>query len=166
MARNLFRVVHGDQTVGVAWISDQQHAHIGGSVFIAAKAGFEMKNFANIAHGARIYTINDDYSGEHLMGPTIPTELLSLSPGAVLMQEYATVGAGAIVLPGVTLAEGSVLGALSLIDRSTEPWMMYGGVPAKPIKERRRDMIRKSEELLKSSRFMQKKLDSSHDYLG
>jgi len=42
--------------------------------------------------GARIYTINDDYSGEHLMGPTIPTELLSLSPGAVLMQEYATVG--------------------------------------------------------------------------
>jgi galactoside O-acetyltransferase len=100
------------------------------------------------------------------MGPTIPTELLSLSPGAVLMQEYATVGAGAIVLPGVTLAEGSVLGALSLIDRSTEPWMMYGGVPAKPIKERRRDMIRKSEELLKSSRFMQKKLDSSHDYLG
>jgi len=56
----------------------------------------------------------------------------------------------------VTLAEGSVLGALSLIDRSTEPWMMYGGVPAKPIKERRRDMIRKSEELLKSSRFMQK----------
>jgi hypothetical protein len=51
MARNLFRVVHGDQTVGVAWISDQQHAHIGGSVFIAAKAGFEMKNFANIAHG-------------------------------------------------------------------------------------------------------------------
>ena len=27
-----------------------------------------MKNFANIAHGSRIYTVNDDYSGEHLMG--------------------------------------------------------------------------------------------------
>jgi hypothetical protein len=87
MARNLFRVVHGDQTVGAAWISDHQHAHIGDSVFIAAKAGFE--NFANIAHGARIYTINDDYSGEHLMGPTIPAELLSLSPGDVFMQEHA-----------------------------------------------------------------------------
>lgn len=132
------------------------YTHIAAGVFIAAKAGFEMKNFANIAHGARIYTVNDDYSGEHLMGPTIPTELLSLSPGAVLMEEHANIGAGAIVLPGVTLAEGSVLGALSMIGRSTEPWTMYGGVPAKPIKERRRDVIRKGQELLTSSRFLQK----------
>jgi galactoside O-acetyltransferase len=131
------------------------YSHIAAGVFIVAKAGFEMKNFANIAHGARIYTINDDYSGEHLMGPTVPSELLSLSPGTVLMQEYANVGVGAIVLPGVTLAEGSVLGALSLIGRSTEPWTMYGGVPAKPIKERRRDMIRKGQELLKSDAFLQ-----------
>src|SRR5476651_1567843 len=93
------------------------YSHISGCVFIAAKAGFEMKNFANIAHGARIYTINDDYSGAHLMGPTIPAELLSLTEGSVLMQEHANVGAGAIVLPGVTLAEGSVLGALSLIGK-------------------------------------------------
>src|SRR3984893_16093770 len=132
------------------------YSHIAAGVFVAARAGFEMKNFANIAHGARIYTINDDYSGAHLMGPTIPAELRGLSPGAVLMQEHAGVGAGGIVLPGVTLAEGSVLGALSLIGRSTEPWTIYGGVPAKPIKERRRDVIRKGQELLNSSAFMQK----------
>src|SRR6202521_1266665 len=132
------------------------YTHIAAGVFIAAKAGFEMKNFTNIAHGARIYTINDDYSGEHLMGSTIPADLLSLSPGAVLMQEHTITGAGAIVLPGVTLSEGSVLGALSLIGRSTEPWTIYGGVPAKPIKERRRDVIRKGQELLKSSWFIQK----------
>jgi acetyltransferase-like isoleucine patch superfamily enzyme len=132
------------------------YTHIATGVFIAARAGFEMKNFANIAHGARIYTINDDYSGEHLMGPTIPGELLNLRHGAVLMQEHTIAGAGAIVLPGVTLAEGSVLGALSLIGTSTEPWTMYGGVPAKPIKERRRDVIRKGQELLTSSRFTQR----------
>lgn len=132
------------------------YSHIAPGVFIAAKAGFEMKNFANIAHGARIYTVNDDYSGEYLMGPTIPADLLSLSPAAVLMEEYANIGAGAIVLPGVTLAEGSVLGALSMIGRSTEPWIMYAGVPAKPIKQRRRDMIRKGQELLESAKFMQK----------
>ena len=89
------------------------------------------------------------------MGPTIPPDLRSLSPGPVLVQEHASIGAGAIVLPGVTLAEGSVLGALSLIGRSTEPWTMYGGVPAKPIKQRRRDVIGKGEELLRSSRFKQ-----------
>ena len=129
------------------------YTHIASGVFITAKAGFEMKNFANIAHGARIYTINDDYSGAHLMGPTIPADLLSLSPGPVLMEEHASLGAGGIVLPGVTLAEGSVLGALSLIGRSTEPWTMYGGVPARPIKQRRREAIRIGQELLESSRF-------------
>jgi acetyltransferase-like isoleucine patch superfamily enzyme len=132
------------------------YTHIAPSVFIAAKAGFEMRNFANIAHGARIYTINDDYSGAHLMGPTIPEDLLSLNPGPVLMEEHASIGAGAIVLPGVTLGEGSILGALSLTGRSTEPWTMYGGVPARPIKQRRRDVIAKGRELLDSDRFQQK----------
>jgi acetyltransferase-like isoleucine patch superfamily enzyme len=129
------------------------YTHIAAGVFIAAKAGFEMKNFANIAHGSRIYTVNDDYSGGHLMGPTIPAELLSLSAGAIVMQEHSNVGAGAIVMPGATMAEGSVLGALSLLAKPTEPWTIYGGVPAKPIKERRRDSIGKGEELLRSARF-------------
>jgi galactoside O-acetyltransferase len=132
------------------------YTHIAAGVFIAARAGFEMKNFANIAHGARIYTVNDDYSGEHLMGPTIPVDLVGLSAGPVLMEEHANIGAGAIVLPGVTLREGSVLGALSLIARSTEAWTIYGGVPARPIKERRQDVVRKGQELLQSRRFAER----------
>ena len=131
------------------------YTHIAPASLLPPKQGFEMKNFANIAHGSRIYTINDDYSGEHLMGPTIPADLLKLSLGAVLLEEHANVGAGAVVLPGVTLAEGSVLGALSLIGRSTEPWIMYGGVPAKPLKVRRRDVIERGQELLQSSRFLE-----------
>jgi|ERR1051325_11219478 galactoside O-acetyltransferase len=129
------------------------YTHIATGVFIAAKAGFEMRNFANIAHGARIYTVNDDYSGDHLMGPTIPPEFLSLNPGSVVMEEHANIGAGAIVLPGVTMREGSVLGALSMIGRSTEPWTIYAGVPARPIKERRRNVLGKGEALLRSAKF-------------
>jgi acetyltransferase-like isoleucine patch superfamily enzyme len=126
------------------------YTHIAPGVFIAAKAGFQMKDFTNIAHGARVYTINDDYSGEHLMGPTIPTELVSLSPGPVLMEEHANIGAGAIIMPGVTLAQGSVLGALSLLTKTTDPWMIYGGIPAKPLKPRRRDVLEKGRQLLES----------------
>ena len=90
------------------------YTHIAPCVFIAAKAGFEMRDFANIAHGARIYTINDDYSGAHLMGPTIPDDLLNINSGPVLMEAHANIGAGGIGLPGVTMGEGSILGALSL----------------------------------------------------
>src|SRR5262249_47476777 len=126
------------------------YTHIAPGVFIAAKAGFEMANFANIAHGARIYTINDDYSGEYLMGPTIPLEHLKINAGPVRFEEHANVGAGAIVLPGVTLSEGSVLGALSLLTKSTEPWTIYGGIPARPLKPRRRDVLKKGRQLLEN----------------
>ena len=44
-------------------------------------------------------------------------------------------------MPGVTLAEGSILGANSLLTKDTEPWTIYVGSPAKPIKIRRRDII-------------------------
>lgn len=131
------------------------YTHIAAGVFIAAKAGFEMKNFANIAQGSRIYTINDDYSGKHLMGPTIPPDLVGRASGPVLLQEHAGIGAGCVVLPGVTLAEGSILGALSLIGESTEPWMIYGGVPARRLKQRHRDILEKGQELLNSRRFVE-----------
>jgi galactoside O-acetyltransferase len=132
------------------------YTHIAAGVFIAAKAGFEMKNFANIAHGTRIYTINDDYSGKHLMGPTVPSDLVERTSGSVLLQEHVGIGAGCVVLPGVTLAEGSVLGALSLIDESTEPWTIYGGVPARRIKQRHRDIIEKGQQLVNSPKFMER----------
>ena len=125
------------------------YTHIAPGVFIAAKAGFEMKNFANIAHGTRIYTVNDDFSGEYLTGPIIPVEFLGLSSSSILMEEYTNIGAGAIVLPGVTMRQGSALGALSMLTTSTEPWTIYGGVPAKPKRQRRREMMTKGDELLR-----------------
>jgi galactoside O-acetyltransferase len=51
------------------------------------------------------------------------------------------VGAGSVVLPGVTLAEGTAVGAMSLVTRSTEPWSVYHGVPARRQRARHRDML-------------------------
>ena len=136
------------------------YTHIAACVFIAAKSGFQMKNFANIAHGARIYTINDDYSGELLMGPTIPPELLSLNACPVIMEEHANIGAGAVVMPGVTMSEGSVLGALSLLTKTTEPWTIYAGIPAKPLKLRRRDVIEMGRQLVAADELLMGKTPS------
>jgi acetyltransferase-like isoleucine patch superfamily enzyme len=48
------------------------------------------------------------------------------------------VGAHSVVLPGVRLAEGAAVGALSLVKGSLEPWSVYGGVPARSLGPRRR----------------------------
>lgn len=45
-------------------------------------------------------------------------------------------GAGAIVLPGVTLASGAVIGAGSVVTHSAGAWEIWAGNPARKIGER------------------------------
>jgi maltose O-acetyltransferase len=44
------------------------------------------------------------------------------------------IGAGAILMPGVTIGEGSVIGANSVVTRDIPPHTLAAGNPAKPIK--------------------------------
>jgi galactoside O-acetyltransferase len=46
------------------------------------------------------------------------------------------------------LAEGTSVGALSMVTKSTEEWSVYSGVPAKKIKDRRRDLLALEKEYL------------------
>jgi galactoside O-acetyltransferase len=41
-----------------------------------------------------------------------------------------------VIHPGVTLAEGCVVGSYSLVTKSTDPWAIYFGIAARPIKIR------------------------------
>ncbi|MDT3404791.1 acyltransferase [Mucilaginibacter terrae] len=55
---------------------------------------------------------------------------------SITIGEYCFVGTNVVVLGGATLPAYSVLGAKSLLNRAyTETWMLYAGVPAKPIKQ-------------------------------
>lgn len=44
---------------------------------------------------------------------------------------------GCVVLPGVHVADGCVIGANAVVTKNTEPYGVYGGVPAKKIGDRR-----------------------------
>jgi galactoside O-acetyltransferase len=60
----------------------------------------------------------------------------------VIIGRYAVVGSGSVLLPGTSLGEGSVVGALSLVTKPLEPWGVYSGVPAKRLKNRSREMLK------------------------
>lgn len=51
---------------------------------------------------------------------------------------YAWVCARATVLPGVTLNEGSVLALGGVASCNLGPWQVYGGVPARRLRDRKR----------------------------
>lgn len=55
--------------------------------------------------------------------------------GPIQVCKYARVGANVTITPGVTIGEGAVVAAGSLVNKDVPPYTMVGGVPAKPIKE-------------------------------
>jgi acetyltransferase-like isoleucine patch superfamily enzyme len=112
-----------------------------------------IEDFAGISSGARIYTGIDDFASGGLAGPAVPEAFREPIRSFAHIGKYALVGANAVVFPGVTLGEGCAIGALSLVNRDCEPWTVYGGVPARPIKERKRDRIFEQERELRSAVF-------------
>jgi galactoside O-acetyltransferase len=105
------------------------------------KSKLILEDFSFVASGTKIVCGSEDYNGEGLIGPTIPEELRKINFTTVKFERFAGCGVNCSIMPGVTLSEGSILGANSLLTKSTEPWTIYVGSPAKPIKIRRKDII-------------------------
>lgn len=55
--------------------------------------------------------------------------------GSITIGADAWIGTGAVILPDVTIGEGAVVGANSVVTKSVEPYTVVGGVPAHKIKE-------------------------------
>jgi dTDP-4-amino-4,6-dideoxy-D-glucose acyltransferase len=120
------------------------YIHIGPYVTCigGADATLIMDDFSTIAAGARLIVRGDEHLGEGLVGPTIPEPFKdNLIGGSIKIEKFANVGTNAIVMPGLTLREGSVLGAGSLLTNDTEPWTIYIGMPAKAIKVRNKEKM-------------------------
>lgn len=56
----------------------------------------------------------------------------------VLIENYVFVGTRALILPGVTLGEGSAVAAGAVVTKNVLPYTIVAGVPAKQIKMRER----------------------------
>jgi len=121
------------------------HVHISSHVsIIGGKTGLLcMGNFTNISTGGKIICVSENFKGDGLIGaPGIPEEFLdSRKSGPVIFEDFVNTGANVTILPGVTLHEGTVIGACSLVTKNTEPWTIYAGTPARAIGKRQKDKI-------------------------
>lgn len=64
----------------------------------------------------------------------------ALQGSQVTIQDYVFVGAYARILPGVTIGEGAAVGVGAVVTRDVAPYTVVGGVPARYIRERSRDL--------------------------
>lgn len=103
--------------------------------------GVTLDDFSGLAYGCHVFSQSDDYSGKTLTNPTIPTEYKNENKAPVHLKRHVIVGACSVILPGVTIEEGCSVGAMSLVTKSTEPWFVYFGAPAKRLKARKKDLL-------------------------
>lgn len=124
------------------------YIHICIGCMIGCRGGVEMEDFTALSHGAIILSASDDFSGSHMISAMIPAEYTNIKMAPVKICRQGGVAAGSVVLPGVTIGEGSLVGAQSLVRKSLDPWGIYFGVPAKRLKSRSRALLADEARLL------------------
>lgn len=138
-----FCVISGKVVIG-------QYCHITPSCLVAGGApGIFFSDFCTLAYGVKIFSQSDDYSGATLTNSLIPKKYKNEICKKVNVNRHVIIGAGSIVFPGVNIGEGCAIGAMTLVNRSTIPWGVYVGIPARRIKERQKDLLELEKQFFK-----------------
>jgi hypothetical protein len=83
-------------------------------------------------------TIEDDVlvaaNAQLISNNHAPEEHSILTCKPVMLKRNCWIGAGATILPGVTVGENAIVGAGAVVTKDVEPNTVVGGIPAKLIK--------------------------------
>jgi galactoside O-acetyltransferase len=134
-------------SAGEGGISVGRHVHIACFCSLQGDSAIVIEDFAGVSNRSTILSSTDDFSGSAMTGPTLPDDVRSVETAPVRLERHALVGVGVVILPGVTLEIGSAVGALSLVREDVHAFAIVGGVPARPIGERKRDVLDLEREL-------------------
>ena len=90
-----------------------------------------------------IFSSRDNYSRKFAELPEIVHEF-----GKVRIGSYVRIFANAVISPGVSIGDGAVIGAGSVVTRDIPAWTVAVGTPAKVIKDREDDtpLVRRKED--------------------
>lgn len=132
---------YGVISAGAGGIRLGDYIHIGTHLFMAGAGRIEMHDFSGLSGRVSIYSSNDDYHGNALTNPTVPDEFRNVASAPVIIGRHVIVGAGSVILPGITLHEGASVGALTLVRKDVEAFSIISGSNGKVIGERKRDLL-------------------------
>lgn len=141
-----FCVISGKVSIG-------NYCHITPMCLVAGGSpGITLSDFCTLAYGVKVFAQSDDYSGSTMVNSIIPKKFKKEILNKVVLQKQVVVGAGSIILPGVTIKEGCSIGAMTLVHKSTESWGIYVGSPARRIKERSKHILILERQFLKEQK--------------
>lgn len=116
------------------------YVHIAAYVALYGKEGIKISDFCGCSARCTIYSATDDFSGEYMVSPMVPEELTNVTGGKVTLEKFVQLGVNTVVMPNLTIEEGTSVGAMSFINKNLEKWGIYVGIPCRRIKDRKKNI--------------------------
>jgi acetyltransferase-like isoleucine patch superfamily enzyme len=123
-------ILSAGNTQGFIRIGDK--THIDRNAVLYGQGGLTIGQGCAIAAGVIIYTQTNSYD----LGLAVPILEQGTRYKEVVVGNDVWIGAGAIILPGVTIGDHAVIGAGAVVCNDIPPAKVAVGVPARPIKSR------------------------------
>lgn len=98
--------------------------------YLDNRRGIFIGNNVGIAHNTKIYTL-----GHNIDSPNFETKGAS-----VKIEDNVFIFSNAMIMPGVTIQEGSIVLAGSVVTKDIPPYTIVGGNPAKIIRTRNKEI--------------------------
>lgn len=130
-----FARIEGGQGIQIG-----KYVHIASFASIMGGGEADLADISGLAQGAKLitgtgYPFEEKDECPYLFGPGDPVHR---QRGRIVMETLTFVAVNAVVLPGVTIHEGGVVGAGSVVHKDVPPWTIVFGVPARVIGKRKR----------------------------
>lgn len=109
------------------------YVHIGCFTSLIGRGRIELSNFSGLSGHVSIYSSNDDYSGNFMTNPMVESCYTNVTDAPVFLGEHVIIGAGSVILPGVTIEAGAAIGAMSLVNTNCKGDYIYAGNPLKRL---------------------------------
>ena len=101
-----------------------------------------MEDYSGLSPRCTILSATDDFSGNFMVGSCIDDRYRNVEKKKVIIRRFSQIGANSIVFPGVEIAEGVAVGAMSLVNKSLPEWSICYGTPAVKRKERCKHLLK------------------------
>lgn len=119
--------VYPKVTIWAPWNLDlKDECGIANHVTLYSQGKISIGKRAVISQGAHLVAGTHDYTK---LGFPLYTKPITIG-------DYVWIAADSFIHPGVTIGEGAVIGARSVVTKNMPSWMVCSGHPCKPIKER------------------------------
>jgi acetyltransferase-like isoleucine patch superfamily enzyme len=138
-----------DGTIVTGKVDIGSHVHIAANCYVSGgEAGIVLEDITGVAPYVYITTSSDDYSGKAMFSPVIPQKFKKITIAPIYIRKYSIIGAYSMIMPGVELAEGTSVGAMTFMRKKSQEWGIYFGCPAKMIGTRDKGIIEMSKQFL------------------